>query len=135
SGGGTTPRYRAVEERHSHQGQSGFTATPAASRSAAPWHHRLRTDAQIAWRLQEARSAPYSARQDQRGRKLVARRPLVRGGSSCGHAGARRHRLPFGRGHARWAALWQAPTENAYDQVVAILWIVSEIAIDVFGRF
>jgi 5-formyltetrahydrofolate cyclo-ligase len=49
-----------VEERHSHQGQSGFTATPAASRGAAPRHHHFRTDAQIAWRLQEARSAPYS---------------------------------------------------------------------------
>jgi hypothetical protein len=49
-----------VEERHSRQGQSGFTATPAASRGAAPRHHHFRTDAQIAWRLQEARSAPYS---------------------------------------------------------------------------
>jgi 5-formyltetrahydrofolate cyclo-ligase len=29
-----------VEERHSHQGQSGFTAT-AVSRSAAPRHHRF----------------------------------------------------------------------------------------------
>jgi hypothetical protein len=51
------------------------------SRGAASWHHRLRTDAEIARRLQEARSAPYSARQGRRGRKLVARRPLVRGGS------------------------------------------------------
>jgi hypothetical protein len=49
-----------LEERHSHQGQSGFTATPAASRSAGP-RHRFRTDAQIARRLQKARSAPYSA--------------------------------------------------------------------------
>ena len=50
------------------------------SRSAAPRHHRFRTDAQIARRLQKARSAPDSARQDRSGRKLVARRPLVRGG-------------------------------------------------------
>jgi 5-formyltetrahydrofolate cyclo-ligase len=53
---------------------------PAASRSAAPRHHRFRTDAQIARRLQKTRSAPDSARQDRTGRKLVARRPLVRGG-------------------------------------------------------
>src|SRR6516162_1400612 len=75
-----TPGHRAVEERHSHQAQSGCTATPAASRSAAPRHHRFRTDAQIARRLQKARSAPDSARQDRSGRKFVARRPLVGGG-------------------------------------------------------
>jgi 5-formyltetrahydrofolate cyclo-ligase len=71
-----------VEERHSYQGQSGCTAAPAASRGAAPRYHCFRTDAQIARRLQEARSAPYSAGQDRRGRKLVAGRPLVRGGGS-----------------------------------------------------
>src|ERR1700719_3732042 len=90
-----------------HQGQPGFTATPAASRGAASRHHRFRTDAQIARRLQEARFAPYSARQDRRGRKLVARQPLVRGGGPRGNAGARRHRLRLRRGHTRWAALWQ----------------------------
>jgi len=77
-----------VEERHSHQGQSGFTATPAASPSAAPRHHRFRTDAQIARRLQKARSAPDSARKDRRGCKLIARRPLVRGGGPRGRLGA-----------------------------------------------
>jgi 5-formyltetrahydrofolate cyclo-ligase len=37
--------------RHSHQGQSGFTATPAASRGAAPRHHHFHPDAQIARRF------------------------------------------------------------------------------------
>jgi 5-formyltetrahydrofolate cyclo-ligase len=50
----------------------------------------FRTDAQIARRLQEARSAPYYAGQDRRGRKLVARQPLVRGGCPRGHTGTRR---------------------------------------------
>ena len=36
---------RAVEERHSDQGQSGFTATPAASRGAAPRHPASRSAA------------------------------------------------------------------------------------------
>ena len=35
----------AVEERHSDQGQSGFTATPAASRGAAPRHPASRSAA------------------------------------------------------------------------------------------
>src|SRR6516165_5837202 len=96
-----------MEERHSHQGQPGFTATAAANPGAAPRHHRFRTHAQIAWWLQEARSAPYSARQDRGGRQLVARRPLVRGGGPRGHARARRHRLRLRCGHARWASLWQ----------------------------
>ena len=82
---------------HSHQGQSGFTATPTASRSAAPLHHGFRTNAQIARRLQKARSATDSARQDRSGRKLVARRPLVRGGGPRGHAGARCHCLRLAR--------------------------------------
>jgi hypothetical protein len=45
------PRDRAVEKRHSHQGQSGLTTTPTASRGASPRHHGFRTDAQIARRF------------------------------------------------------------------------------------
>jgi 5-aminolevulinate synthase len=45
-------------------------------------------------------TSPYSARQDPRGRKLVARRPLVRGDSPREHAVSRRHRLRLRRGRA-----------------------------------
>jgi 5-formyltetrahydrofolate cyclo-ligase len=53
---------------------------PLRAEALRPRHHRFRTDAQIARRLQKARSVPDSARQDRRGHKLVARQPLVRGG-------------------------------------------------------
>ena len=42
-----------MEERRSLEGQPGCTATPAASRGAAPRHHCFRTHAQIARRLKK----------------------------------------------------------------------------------
>ena len=99
----TSSRGRAPQPSRSIRIYRNARCEPKRCAAASPFC----TDAQIARRLQKARSAPDSARQDRSGRKLVARRPLVRGGGPGGHAGARCHRLRLRRGHARRAALWQ----------------------------